>query len=82
MERDELSITYKNLDRARWLEHLETIAIGNRTALELAQVMAVKTFDKFDDVLTEELLDAANACDRLDLPNVKQRSVDTLRLIS
>lgn len=82
VERDDLSITYKKTDRARWLEHLETIACGNRTALELAQVMAVKTFDKFDDALTDELLDAANACDRLDLPNVQRRAEEAFRLNS
>jgi ATP-dependent Lhr-like helicase len=81
-ERDELSITYKKVDRARWLEHLETITCGSRTGLDLAQQMTVKTFDKFDDALTDELLDAANAIDRLDLPNVKHRADEAFRLNS
>lgn len=82
VERDDLSITYKKTDRARWLEHLESIASSSRTALELAQEMTIKTFDKFDDALTDELLDAANACDRLDLPNVRKRAEEACRLNS
>jgi|694.fasta_scaffold29550_6 ATP-dependent Lhr-like helicase len=76
VERDpaRLSITYKNINFARWREHLESVARGVRTALDLAQRMKVKTFDKYDDTLAEDLLDEANARDRLDLPGAKLRA--------
>ena len=74
VDRDELSITYKRIDTTRWRSHLESIARDERSALILAQKMAVKTFDKFDGVIAEELLDEANARDRLDLPIAKLRA--------
>lgn len=79
-ECDELSITYKKTDISRWRGHLETVARGERTALVLAKRMVIKTFDKFDDLLTEELLDEANSLDRLDLPGARMRSENSLRL--
>lgn len=71
---DGLSITYNQTDPARWRMHLESIARGDRTALDLAQRMRVKTFEKFDEALADELLDEANARDRLDLPGAKLRA--------
>ena len=82
MEYDALSITYKKTDPARWRAHLESIARVERTALDLAQRMTVKTFDKFDDVLTEELLDEANARDRLDLPGARLRAEQVIQLLA
>jgi hypothetical protein len=61
---------------------LESIARGERTALNLAQQMAVKTFDKFDDVLAEELLDEANARDRLDLPGARLRAEQAIHTLA
>jgi ATP-dependent Lhr-like helicase len=80
--RDELSITYKKIETARLRKHLESIASGNRTALELAQRMGIKVFDKFDDTLMENLLDEANARDRLDLPGAKLRSEQMFQVIN
>jgi ATP-dependent Lhr-like helicase len=80
VERDGLSITYKKTDPTRWREHLESIARAQRTALDLAQRIDVKTFDKFDETLAEELLDEANARDRLDLPGARLRAEQTARL--
>ena len=81
-ECDALSITYKKTDPARWRAHLESIFHGNRTALKLAQKMAVKTFDKFDETLAEELLDEANARDRLDLAGARLRAEQTLHALA
>ena len=78
---DGLSITYNQTDPARWRTHLESIVRGDRTALDLAQRMAVKTFDKFDEMLAEDLLDEANARDRLDLPGAKLRAEQALHII-
>lgn len=36
--------------------------------------MAIKSFDKFDDTLVEDILDEANARDRLDLPVASLRA--------
>ena len=44
--------------------------------------MNVKTFDKFDDVLAEELLDEANARDRLDLPVAKLRAEQAIHTLA
>lgn len=81
-ECDALSITYKKTDLARWRTHLESIAIGKRTALDLAQQITLKTFDKFDDTLVEELLDEANARDRLDLPGAKLRAEQAIQALT
>ncbi len=81
-ECDTLSITYKKTDHARWRTHLESIVRGDRTALDLAQRMAVKTFDKFDDALAEELLDEANARDRLALPGAKLRAEQAIHALA
>ena len=75
---DALSITYKKINPTRWRAHLESIVSGERTALNLARRMAVKTFERFDDVLGEELLDEANARDRLDLPGARLRAEQAL----
>jgi len=75
---DALSITYKKINAGRWRAHLESIVGGERTALDLAKRMAVKIFEKFDDFLGEELLDEANARDRLDLPGARLRAEQAL----
>ncbi len=82
VECDALSITYKKTDLARWRTHLESIARGKRTALDLAQQMKVKTFDKFDHTLAVELLDEANAHDRLDLPGAKLRAEQAIHILA
>ena len=79
VETDLLSITYKKTNLDRWRGHLASIQGGKHTALDLAQHMAVKTFDKFDGALVEELLDEANARDRLDLPCSLKRAASVLR---
>ena len=79
---DTLSITYKKTDPARWRAHLESISRGDRTGLDLAQRMGVKTFDKFDDTLAEELLDEANARDRLDLPGARLRAEHAIQTLA
>jgi ATP-dependent Lhr-like helicase len=73
-ETDLLSITYMETDVDRWRGHLKSIQDGNYNALALAQTMAVKTFEKFDEALDETLLDEANAHDRLDLPSASARA--------
>jgi len=81
-ECDALSVTYKKTDLTYWRPHLDTSARGDRTALDLAHRMNVKTFDKFDDVLAEELLDEANARDRLDLPGARLRAEQAIDILA
>ncbi|MEQ1852147.1 MAG: DEAD/DEAH box helicase [Chthoniobacteraceae bacterium] len=81
-ERDALSITYKKTDSAGWRTHMESIARGGHTALDLARRMTVKTFEKFDETLAEELLDEANARDRLDLAGAKLRAEQALSTLT
>ena len=82
VKRDDLSITYQDTDAARWRAHLESIARGDRTALDLAQRMGVKIFDKFDDMLAEDLRDEANARDRLDLPGAMLRADQAVHILA
>ena len=81
VETDLLSITYKKTSLGRWRAHLETIQRGDRSALDLAQHMSVKTFEKFDEALAEDLLDESNARDRLDLPSASACSAHALELL-
>jgi len=77
-ETDLLSITYKKTNLDRWHGHLESIQSGNHKALDLAQHMAIKTFEKFDEALVEDVLDEANARDRLDLTFALARATHAL----
>ncbi len=77
-ETDRLSITYKKTGLGRWRGHLQTIQRGRRSSLELAQQMRVKMFEKFDEVLDEDLLDESNARGRLDLPAALASSAQML----
>ncbi|MEI7773730.1 MAG: DEAD/DEAH box helicase [Verrucomicrobiota bacterium] len=82
VEKDALSITYKKTDMIRWREHLTKIAQGHLTAVDLAKCMPIKTFDKFDETLAEDLLDEANAHDRLDLAAALEKASKTLASIN
>ena len=80
-ETDLLSITYKKTNLDRWHGHLESIQRHDRNACDLAQHMTVKTFEKFDEALVEDLLDEANSRDRLDLPIASARAAYTLGML-
>ncbi|MDB6054190.1 MAG: box helicase domain protein [Verrucomicrobiales bacterium] len=77
-ESDILSITYRNTNFQQWQEHLSLIGCGERTALELAKHMKIKTFEKFDETIREELLDETNSRDRLDLASASSIARKTL----
>lgn len=63
---DALSITYKTDSSAQLRAHWQEIAGDARTPIDLARLMSVKTFEKFDSALSDDLLDCANARDQLD----------------
>jgi ATP-dependent Lhr-like helicase len=77
-ETDLLSITYKKTSLSRWQGHLASIQVGNHNSLDLSQHMAVKAFEKFDESIVEDILDEANARDRLDLPCASARAARLL----
>ena len=77
---DSLSISYKVADdfidlRAHWRD----IAENRRPALELASLMSVKSFEKFDSLLSDGLLDAANSMDQLDMKSAQSAAVLALQ---
>ena len=80
-ETDDLSITYQQLTLDRWKGHLEGVARGDRLALDLARTMSRKSVEKFDELLTEDLLDEANARDRLDLSTASESARATAALL-
>jgi ATP-dependent Lhr-like helicase len=64
-EIDGLSIKYKFETCDHLFEHLRSIVDDRTTATELAALLRVKTFEKFDGVLSDELLDVRNGRDHL-----------------
>ncbi|HEX5222918.1 MAG TPA: DEAD/DEAH box helicase [Verrucomicrobiae bacterium] len=81
-ETDLLSITYKKTNLDRWRGHLESIRGGRHNALDLAQHMTVKIFEKFDAALEVDILDEANARDRLNLPLASARAAEALTVLN
>jgi ATP-dependent Lhr-like helicase len=71
-EMDRLSITY-HIDSLSKLElHFRSIVEGQIDELELVRRMPIRAVDKFDEFVPEELLDTANARDRLDIKAAEQ----------
>ena len=75
---DSLSITYKKVTLGQWRAHLQSIIENKRSPLHLAQRMAIKTFEKFDEALSDDLLDQANAHDRIAMNAAIQASMKAL----
>ena len=74
-EMDRLSISYKIETPQRLFEHLRTVIEGCRNGVELAALLPVKTFEKFDGLLSDELLDAGNAHDHLDMETARKAAL-------
>jgi len=67
-----LSIQYKLDSLSQFKEHLKFISSNDQiTSLELARLMKIKTFEKYDSMIPEELLDFANAQDRIDFDEAR-----------
>jgi ATP-dependent Lhr-like helicase len=73
-EVDKLSITYHVDSPDEFFDHLGKIANSPMQANELARFMPVKTIQKYDDLLPDDLLDIANGHDYLDLNEAKNVS--------
>lgn len=75
--RDRLSLRYKaSADDMR--AHLQQIVNEPLDSLELAALMKPKTRDRFDDLVPDELLDRANADDRLDIEEARKAAMELL----
>jgi ATP-dependent helicase Lhr and Lhr-like helicase len=68
---DSLSIRLPDHDRERFEQLQRRLSAQPFDPIELAAKMEVKAFDKFDELLSSDLLDEMNARDRLDLPGAK-----------
>ncbi|HEX3719668.1 MAG TPA: DEAD/DEAH box helicase [Verrucomicrobiae bacterium] len=81
-EVDKLSITYHVDSPEKFFNHLEEIANSPAQANELVRFIPVKTIQKYDDLLPDDLLDIANGHDYLDLNEAKDVSSQTLQVHS
>lgn len=64
---DALSLTLTGVNEKGFAQVLRKLAAHAFDPVELAAKMEVKTFDKFDELLPEDILDEINARDRLDV---------------
>jgi ATP-dependent helicase Lhr and Lhr-like helicase len=65
-KRDGLALVYScSLERLK--QHLRTILAGQVDPVELAASISPKAFEKFDEYLSDAVLDRANAISRLDM---------------
>lgn len=66
-ETDRLSITYHLVSLEEFFAHLQNITRSKVDAIALARLIPVKATDKFDGFVPEQLLDEANARNRLEI---------------
>ena len=76
---DQLSLRYAGWNEARLRQHWETIANFSDQATDLSDLMANKCFEKFDMFVQPQLLNAANARDRLDLAGARRLTASLTR---
>ncbi len=79
---DAVSISYRLPSQEAFCGHLQGIANSQRTPLELARLMPVKQFEKYDSLLCDDLLVAAIARDRLDVSGAVDAARETLRVLN
>jgi ATP-dependent Lhr-like helicase len=75
---DQLSLTYPGWDGARLRQHWTTIADFRDAPTDLSDLMASKCFEKFDTFVQPNLLNAANARDRLDVAGARSLACNHL----
>lgn len=75
---DSLSITYRDIDLSAFMKHLDFITNAQILPEEIAAELPVKHFEKFDPYLLDELLNHANAVERLDLNGARESATDLL----
>ncbi len=74
----QLSLTYPSINHEQFHRHLRSIADGYLRGDELAAHFQIKTFEKFDPFIPEDLLNFANGHDRLDIEGARQVAAETL----
>ena len=76
--RDFLSLTYPHLTTAAFRQHLRNLVGGEVDPIQLAVLLPVKQHERFDPSIDEDLLNKANAQDRLDLAAARKAAHDAL----
>lgn len=75
-ENDALSLFLPGMDAKGFSHLLRKVATQRFEPVELAPKMEVKTFDKFDGLLSRAVLNEINARDRLDLVGAKNTAAN------
>jgi hypothetical protein len=70
--KDALSLIFGELSKDDLEHHLAVLAKEGLDAVELAALMPSKQFERFDVYVDEQLLDQANAMDRLDVEGARK----------
>jgi hypothetical protein len=70
--RNFLSLTYDEVSRSAFQQHLRELVESEVNAVELAAQMPTKRRQKFDLYVDGGLLDKANGSDRIDLPEAEK----------
>lgn len=76
---DQLSLSYPRWDEARLRQHWASIAEFGDAPTDLSDLMANKCFEKFDTFTPPDLLNAANARDRLDISGTRSLAAKFIR---
>jgi hypothetical protein len=73
-----LSLTFSDVSREEFAQHLAVLAQDGTEAVKLAELMPNKQTERFDRYVGESLLDKANAEYRLDLAGAQEAARRTL----
>lgn len=80
--KDQLSLTFQDISLEHLEAHLADLAEHGTNPLKLAQLMPSKHMERFDVYLDEQLLDKANANDRLDVASARAAARHVIEAIS
>lgn len=75
---DDLALTYGGMDIDRFRSHLQRIVSGEVDPADLADLMELRHFQKFDEYLADPIINRANANDRLDLLAAKAAAAEAM----
>lgn len=76
-ENDHLSITYE-IELPNFIEHLQEIVNSTASASGLASLLPVKAVEKYDELLSDDLLNIVNGQNHLDLDEAEKAAANTL----
>ncbi len=75
---EELCLNYSDISPERFEAHIKKVLSNEIPTENLAALMPMKEFEKFDEYLDEKILDRANANDRLDIESARQAAAKAL----